>query len=757
MDIEACIRRMTLEEKASLCSGGDFWHTKAVARLGIPAVMMADGPHGLRKQIGASDHLGMGQSVEAVCFPTAAGLACSFDRDLVRTLGQTLGAQCQAEGVAMLLGPAVNIKRSPLCGRNFEYFSEDPYLAGELAAAYIQGLQSQGVGASLKHFAVNNQEHRRMSVSANVDARTLREIYLAPFETAVKEAQPWSVMAAYNRVNGVYASENKWLLEDILRKDWGFEGLVVTDWGACSDRVAGLAAGQDLEMPASGGANDQKIVDAVREGRLDEAVLDCAVRRILSMVARSVEVRRPAAVFDRARDSALARALARECIVLLKNEGGILPFERSGRIACIGPFARAPRYQGGGSSHIHASAICDAAGALEALGARIDYAEGFALDTQLPDETLTQQALACAAAADAAVVFAGLPDAWESEGYDRAHMRLPENQNALIARLAEVQPHLVVVLHNGAPVEMPWADDVAGIVEAYLGGQQVGGAVADILLGEANPCAKLAESFPLRLEDTPSYLDFPGAGDQADYREGVFVGYRYYDSRRMPVRFPFGHGLSYTSFAYSDLRLSAGAITDEDALQVTLRVQNAGARAGKEIVQLYVHDAAGRVVTPEQALRGFAKVDLAPGEQTDVRFALTKRDFAYYDVALDDWAVPQGAFEIRIGRSSRDIALRAQVQVCPACPPPMTVDQNSVVGDLLAHPVTGPITAQLVQSFMPPVPDGKDALGAGTRQMLLTSVRDLPLRAVRSFVPDISEAQLADIIAMLNQALGKRA
>ena len=566
-DIKNIISQMTLEEKAAMCSGADFWHTEAVERLNVPQSMVSDGPHGLRKQPEecTGDHLGLNAAIDAVCFPAACATACSFDRELLHEMGTILGQECQAENVSVLLGPAVNIKRSPLCGRNFEYLSEDPYVAGELSAAYIEGVQSQDVGTSIKHFAANNQEHERMSTSAEVDERTLREIYLPAFETAVKKAQPWTVMCSYNRLNGVYASEDEWLLTKVLRDDWGFKGYVMSDWGAVRDRVQGIIAGLDLEMPGSNGANDLAIVNAVKEGRLKEETLDQAVERILNIVYRYVEnhAAHEDAVFDREADHEKAKEIAEKCIVLLKNEPKngekVLPLKKEKKTAFIGGFAEKPRYQGGGSSHINSHKVVSARSVVQEkqnVYGDVLYAEGFSAEEDKIDEQLMMQALKTAESAEQVVVFAGLPDSFESESYDRSHMNLPQCQNILIQKLAELGKPVVVVLHNGSPVEMPWADQVEGIVEAYLGGEAVAEALIRILYGEVNPSGKLAETFPKKLEDNPSFLNFPGMDKKVNYAEGIFVGYRYYDKKKMDVLFPFGHGLSYTEFEYSNLKVS---------------------------------------------------------------------------------------------------------------------------------------------------------------------------------------------------------
>jgi beta-glucosidase len=535
-DIKRLISEMTLEEKAGLCSGFDFWTTKAVERLGIPPIMMTDGPHGLRKQKADADHLGINESVPATCFPSAAGLACSWDRELIERVGKAIGEECQAESVSIVLGPGANIKRSPLCGRNFEYFSEDPYLSSEMAANHIKGVQSQGVGTSLKHFAANNQETRRMSVDTIVDERTLREIYLASFEGAVRKGKPWTVMCSYNRLNGEYASENEYLLTDILRKDWGHEGIVVSDWGAVNDRDKGLGAGLDLEMPSSGGSGDGRIIEAVKNGSLSVEILDRAVERLLELIFKAAGSRKQNAAYDKEIHHSLAREVARECIVLLKNDNDILPLKKEGRIAVIGAFAKNTRYQGGGSSHINPTKLDNTFDEMKKLAgdsAVLTYSEGYSIDSDEVNMDLIDDAVKAASEADVAVVFAGLPDRYESEGYDREHLSIPENNIKVIEAVSQVQSNIIVVLSNGAPVEMPWLGKVKAVLEGYLGGQAAGGVVADILFGASSPCGKLAETFPQKLSDNPSFLNFPGEGDRVEYKEGIFIGYRYYDKKEI--------------------------------------------------------------------------------------------------------------------------------------------------------------------------------------------------------------------------------
>ena len=667
MNIPELLQQLTLEEKASLCSGGDFWHTKAIERLGIPAMMMSDGPHGLRKQDETGDHMGINDSIKAVCFPAGCSAAASFDPDLARREGAAIGREARAFGVGVVLGPAVNIKRSPLCGRNFEYYSEDPVLAGELAAGYINGVQSQGVGTSIKHFAANDQETRRLSCNSRIDERTLHEIYLPAFETAVKKAQPWTVMCSYNRVNGTYASENEFLLTDMLRNAWGFDGFVMSDWGAVNDRVKGVAAGLELEMPGSGGVNDRKLVAAVQAGTLDEAVLDRAVTRILNIVLRAADLARQPAVFDRTADHRLAAELAKQSGVLLRNLGA-LPLRKGQKVVYIGAYADRPRYQGGGSSHVNTAAVSVMDAAIM-NDRRVTYVEGFPADRDQRDEEEFLRAVTAAGDADVAVIFAGLPDSFESEGGDRKHMRLPDCQNNLIARVAAVQKNTVVVLHTGAPVECPWADDVSSVLCMYLAGEGVGEAEDALLWGETNPSGRLPETWPLRLEDTPCYLDFPGDGVTADYREGVYVGYRWYDARKMPVRWPFGHGLSYTGYVYRGAALDADTLTPGGTVTARVTVKNSGAMRGAEIVQLYVADATGAPVPGgrvPQSLRRFAKIDLQPGEEQEIVFTLTPQDISRYSPELHAWCAAPGRYEIRIGHSSRDIRAVLALQYADA-------------------------------------------------------------------------------------------
>ena len=659
--------RLTLDEKICLIKGLGTWHTYPLERLGLPSIMMSDGPHGLRKQEDGGDNpLGLGSSIRTVCFPTAAGTAASFSRALLRELGEALGAECRATGLSVLLGPAVNIKRSPLCGRNFEYFSEDPYLAAEMAVSYTQGLQSKGVGVSIKHFAANNQEKRRMTVQSVVDERALREIYFPAFEQTVKRADPWTVMAAYNRLfDGIYCCENKRLLTDILREEWGFDGLVVSDWGAVSDRAKGVAAGLDLEMPDSSDFHTSVLLEALCSGELEESALDEACARVIDLVLRALEgvdddVPPPPA--DNELDHILARQYARETMVLLKNDGA-LPLKKDVKAAFIGGFAKQPRFQGGGSSHVNAFKVTSAYETAVDAGLAVEYAEGFGVRDYEYDPVKTKQAVALAAHCGVAVIFAGLPESMDAEGADRRHLDLPPCQNTVIQAIVQAQPNTIVVLCNGAPVRMPWVSDVAAILESYLAGEAVGEAQIDLLYGDYSPSAKLAETFPLRLQDTPCYGNFPGGTATVEYRESIYVGYRYYDKAEKDVLFPFGHGLSYSQFEYSNLRLARKNFTPGETLEAVVTIRNTGDVDAAEIVQFYVEPVDGLAFRPKMEMKGFDKVFLKAGEKRRVMINLDARAFSYWHTGLNDWYCAPGAYDVLAAASSRDIRLRTSVFV----------------------------------------------------------------------------------------------
>ncbi len=653
------IKQMSLEEKAGLLSGKDFWRMKGIERLGLKSLMITDGPHGLRKQEGETDHLGLNQSAPSTSFPTASATACSFDPELLHRMGQALGEKCISEDVAAILGPGINIKRSPLCGRNFEYFSEDPYLSGEMAVALIQGIQSMNVGTSLKHYAVNNQEAFRMTVDAQVDERALREIYLAGFEAAVKRAKPWTVMASYNKVNGTYACDNPYLLNDILRKEWGFEGIVVSDWGAVNDRVGNVRAGMDLEMPGTGVDSDLEVVEAVKNGSLSMEEVDLCAQRVVEFILKSME-EKPVPENGNQEHHKLAREIASKSAVLLKNEDSILPLCPTAKIAVIGEMAKTPRYQGAGSSRINPAFLETALDTLQETGVNLSYQPGYRLGSKAVDHAMIEEACALAKESDVALVFAGLPDEYESEGFDRTTLFMPESHNRLIEAVAKANPNTVVILQLGAPVVMPWKDRVKGILLMYLAGQAGGGATADLLLGKVNPSGKLAETFPKALEDNSSFLYFPGNGKSVQYRESIYIGYRYYDAVKKEAAYPFGYGLSYTSFEYSNLQAE-----ELDSLQykVSVDVTNTGKESGAEIVQLYVHCNSSSIFRAEKELKGFAKLFLEPGETKRAEMLLDKRSFAYYNTAAKDWCVESGAYQLLIGASSADIRLTAEINL----------------------------------------------------------------------------------------------
>jgi beta-glucosidase len=656
------ISKLTLEEKVGLCSGKDFWNLKGVERLGIPEIMVTDGPHGLRKK-NPEGKGGLADSVPTTCFPTAATTACSWDPELLYEMGVALGEECLQERVSVILGPGVNMKRSPLCGRNFEYFSEDPLLAGELAAGWINGVQSQGVGTSLKHFAVNSQERKRMIIDSVVDERALREIYLTAFEIAVKKAQPWTVMNSYNKINGTYASDNDYLQNKILRDEWGFEGIVVSDWGAVSDRVVGFESGNDLEMPSSYGINDKKVCDAVRSGEMSESVVDRNADRMLTLIKKSEAAFKDGYTYDKDAHHKLASEICSQSIVLLKNEDALLPIAKDKKIAVIGEMARAPRYQGAGSSLINPTKITDAFDALIAKGYALNFAPGYNKKKDEIMPAMIEDACKVAKNADVALVFVGLTEEYESEGYDREHMNMPSSHNYLVEEILKVNENVVVVLSGGSPVEMPWVNKVRGLVNGYLGGQASGDAIADIICGDVCPSGKLAETYPKALSDVPCRNYYPGTGRTAEHTESIYIGYRYYDTAEKDVLFPFGFGLSYTEFKYSNLKLSKKKIKDTDTLTLSYKIKNVGKCDGAEISQVYVADKESTIFRPKKELKGFKKVFLKAGEETTVEIELSKRAFAFYNINSADWQVESGEFEIMVGASSRDIKLTADVYV----------------------------------------------------------------------------------------------
>jgi len=740
-DIKSIIVQMTLEEKAALCTGASAWTTTPVERLGVPELICSDGPHGVRRQADVNE-IGA-KSLPATCFPTASCVASSWDVNLVSKMGAALAEECIALNVDVLLGPGVNMKRSPLGGRNFEYFSEDPFLAGEMAVSLINGIQALGVGTSLKHFAVNNQEFQRFSISAEVDERTLREIYLPAFEKAVKQAKPWTVMCSYNKVNGTFASQNHYLLTDILKKEWGFEGLVVSDWGAVRDRVAALKGGLDWEMPGPQDRRVKAVVEAVRSGELAEAVLDESVRRILSIVFRAKETDKQGS-FDVDAHHELAYKIASEGMVLLKNNG-ILPLKDQQHVAVIGHAAEEAHFQGGGSSHINPTRVAVPFKELQARAgnAELTYAEGYPADNSYRQE-LIDQAVQIASAADVAILYIALPSFKESEGYDRKDLDLTHQQVVLIKAVSQVQPNCVVVLNNGSPVAMSaWIEDVSAVLEAYMMGQAGGAAIADILYGKVNPCGKLTETFPLRLEDTPAYLTWPGSAGHVRYGEGLYIGYRYYDTRDIAVLFPFGYGLSYTTFSYGNPKVSSTLFKDVDGLTVSVDVTNTGKFAGKEVVQVYVHDQKSGLERPLKELKGFAKVELQPGETKTVSVSLDFRAFAYYHPEYKQWITEDGEFDILIGASATDIRHSLTVILKSSLTQPCILDKESTLAEWMADScgkqVVGPIYGQ-IDSMTRKIFGGQDRYGDSKAQgdslgmgNVMDMMNDMPLVSVLMF------------------------
>ncbi len=682
VDYTELISKMTDEEKASLCSGADFWHTKGVARLGIPQMMLTDGPHGLRKQIGKNDHLGLNAAYPATCFPTASAAANSWDEAMIEQMGRRLGAETRTQRVGVILGPGVNIKRSPLCGRNFEYYSEDPLLAGKCAAALIRGVQSNGIAACVKHFAANSQETLRMTSDSVMDERTLREIYLPAFEIAVKEGRVKCLMTSYNMLNGQYTNENEHLLQDILTREWGYDGLIVTDWGGDNDRVRGLIAGNSLEMPGTGGETDRQILEAVQSGTVKRELLDERVARLLRLVSDAEEAFGNAPGCDMAEHHEFAARFAEECAVLLKNEDGILPLRPGARIAVIGDFAKTPRYQGAGSSHIEPTKLECGLDALRAEGVNvIGFAPGFRRSGG-ESRRLREQACKLAESADTVLMWLGLDEGSEAEGVDRQHMRIAENQIRLLREVSEANPNIVVILSCGSPVETDWDKHVKALLHGYLGGQAGAKAIARLISGKSCPSGKLAETMPLRLSDTPCFIRYPGAERTSEYREGIFVGYRYYDTANKAVKYPFGFGLSYTSFEYTGLELAPDG--------VSFTIKNAGSVPGAEIAQVYVAAPKSGVFCPEKELRGFARVELSPGETKRVFVRLPERAYQYWNVSENRWATAGGRYEILIGASSRDIRLRGSVEK---------------PGDGATDPYAGPVFAPYRHAAVQSVPD----------------------------------------------------
>ena len=746
--IEQIIKEMTLEEKAALSIGAGFWSTTPIERLGVPELICTDGPHGVRRM--PDPHSSEGKSLPATAFPTASCAASTWNLDLIEREGEALAEECNTFGIDVLLGPGACMKRSPLCGRNFEYFSEDPFLAGKLAASWIKGLQRKGTGASIKHYAANNQEFHRMFVDAQIDERTQREIYLTAFEIAVKEAQPWTVMCSYNRVNGAFASENHKLLTEILKNEWGFEGFVVSDWGAVHDRVAALKAGLDLEMPGSQPARLREIITAVKNGTLQEAVLDETVRRILRIAFKSKEKRKNKS-YNQVEHHALAREIAGEGIVLLKN-AGLLPFRGVKSIAVIGRTALKPNFEGGGSSNVRASEIDIPMDAFEEVAPQVAFTQvqGYPEDRE-EQPALIKEAVEAVKAADAALLMLALPQWDESEGYDRPDLNLTPHQIALIKAVAKAQPKTVVVINSGAPMVMSeWIDAVPAVLQAGMFGQGGASPLADILFGRLNPSGKLAETYPIKIEDTPAYLNWPGEEGTVRYGEGLFIGYRYYDAKKMTVQFPFGHGLSYTIFGYGEPKLSKQAIKADDILTVSIDVTNTGKMAGKEVVQLYVRPLQSTMVRPVKELKGFTKLCLNPGETKTAEIKLSRRAFAYYHPGHKDWVVDDGTFELLIGASSADIRARVEVTVTENKKLPSLLHAESTINEWKADPKGKPLFETLMAKAMaaqPPKEVKPDTEREPIDIFMEIMLPDMPLRDVLQFMnpdPQHSAQQVLD-------------
>ena len=750
MKYKNIISKMTLEEKASLCVGKDYWNSENIERLNIPSIKMSDGPHGLRVQKENGDNLGVNKSEVAICFPSSATIANSWDKDVAYNLGKTLGEEAKSENVNIVLGPGVNIKRSPLGGRNFEYFSEDPYLTGIMATQYVKGLQSNNVGACVKHFAVNNQENRRRTINVVVDERTLREIYLKAFEMIVKEAKPWSVMSAYNKLNGEYCTENEVLL-NILKKEWNFEGIVITDWGAENDRVKGLVAGNELEMPGGRGNGKEEIIQAVKDGKVSEEYLDEIVDRILNIAFKCEKIEHS---YNKEKHHEIAMELAQESIVLLKNENNILPINKR-KIALIGDMAKNPRYQGAGSSTINPYKVENAYDCFIQNEIEVDYAKGYNRIETDEDKELINQAVEVAKNKDVVILFLGLTENYESEGMDRTNLEIPKNQIKLIESIYSVNQNIIVVLSNGAPITMEWKDKAKAIITGYLGGESGAKAMVNCILGKVNPSGKLAETYPIKLEDTPCFNNFPGTEVSVEYKEAIYVGYRYYDKKKMDVLFPFGYGLSYTTFAYSNLCLDKKTMKDTEELTVSVDVTNTGDRAGKEVVQLYVADKESTVIRPVKELRDFVKIELAPGETKTVTFTLGKRAFAYYDVQIHDWQVETGEFEILIGASSRDIALRDTVTVESTVKIPFHYTTDTTMGDIMSRPEAWKLVQSVLSKGMfgqgSEVNEGGDAAKeAISDEMNAAMLQYMPLRGPVSFGGGVSMADVQKLVDRLN-------
>lgn len=736
------VNDLTLEEKAALTSGTNPWSLGNVAAKGLPSYTITDGPHGLRKAQN-TESMDVEENVPATCFPPAAGMACSWNPELVERVGEAMSEECIQEQVAVILGPGVNIKRNPLGGRCFEYWSEDPYLAGHTAVGIVKGVQSKGVGTSLKHFAANNQETDRLRISATISPRAMREIYLPAFEYIVKTAQPWTVMCSYNKINGVFSSQNRWLLTDVLRGEWGFKGIVMSDWGAVSDRVAALNAGLNLEMPPSN--TDSQIVAAAKDGRIPAAQLDEMAQGMIDLVAKA----RPAMSRDGYRydvdaHSEVARQAAVESMVLLKNEDATLPVAKGAKIAVIGEFARTPRYQGAGSSLINPTKLTSFLDALEERGVAADFAPGFTLDDAAQDPALTEQAVTAAQQADVVLLFLGLPAAYESEGFDRTTLDIPAKQVEVLEAVAAANPNVAVVLSNGSVVSLPWRGRAKAILETWLLGQAGGAALADVIFGDEAPSGKLAQTIIDDVNDDPSAMNWPGEEGHVDYGEGVFVGYRYHDTFRKQVTYPFGYGLSYATFDVHDATV---AKTGPRTAEVTVTVTNTSDVAGAETVQVYVAPPKAKVARPVHELKGFAKVALEPGESKNVTIALDDRAFAYWSERFDDWHVEGGTYTVEVGVSSRDIISRLGVEIDDDGKI-MNLDEWSTFGEWLDDPIGAPILQHVLDDMgkeagRPIIPDSA---------LMVMFLRSMPLRSLGVILGEAGEQVAANLTEAYRKA-----
>ena len=736
------VNDLTLEEKAALTSGTNPWSLGNVAAKGLPNYTITDGPHGLRKARN-TESMDVEENVPATCFPPAAGMACSWNPELVERVGEAMGEECIQEQVAVILGPGVNIKRNPLGGRCFEYWSEDPYLAGHTAVGIVKGVQSKGVGTSLKHFAANNQETDRLRISATISPRAMREIYLPAFEYIVKTAQPWTVMCSYNKINGVFSSQNRWLLTDVLRGEWGFKGIVMSDWGAVSDRVAALNAGLNLEMPPSN--TDDQIVAAGKDGRIPAAQLDEMAQGMIDLVTKA----RPAMSRDGYRydvdaHNEIARQVAVESMVLLKNEDATLPVAKGAKIAVIGEFARTPRYQGAGSSLINPTKLTSFLDALEERGVAADFAPGFTLDDAAQDPALTEQAVTAAQQADVVLLFLGLPSAYESEGFDRTTLDIPAKQVEVLDAVAAANPNVAVVLSNGSVVSMPWRGRAKAILETWLLGQAGGAALADVIFGDEAPSGKLAQTIIDDVNDDPSAMNWPGEEGHVDYGEGVFVGYRYHDTFRKQVTYPFGYGLSYATFDVHDATV---AKTGPRTAEVTVTVTNTSDVAGAETVQVYVAPSKAKVARPVHELKGFAKVALEPGESKNVTIALDDRAFAYWSERFDDWHVEGGTYTVEVGVSSRDIISRLDVEIDDDGKI-MNLDEWSTFGEWLDDPIGAPILQHVLDDMgkeagHPVIPDSA---------LMVMFLRSMPLRSLSVILGEAGEQVAANLTEAYRKA-----